>query len=233
MTPGFQLRDHLELIFVHPAGPPEDPVEALDAARHVSGRERVGLLGTSVWGLLAAAYARRFPGRTAFLVLVGTPPHAAGLEDAQRTHWESEASPELKALLERRLRELEDSDEEETVTANARAWAAMGWFDSEFDPSKLLAGIEIDHETNDAIVRSFASTSLPVVLPQLECPVLRLQGAHDYIVPPPLWDSHQALGSHVTSKIFEKSGHHPSYEEPERFDRELLKWIANCGCDGR
>jgi proline iminopeptidase len=197
----------------------------LEAARESSGRERVGLLGTSVWGLLATAYARRFPERTAFLVLVGAPPHAAGLEDAQRTHWEAAASPELKELLERRLRELEESGEEETVAVNARAWAPMGWFDPEFDPTELLAGIEIDHDKVNAIVRAFASISLPAVLPQLECPVLRIHGAKDYIVPNQLWSAHQALGPHVTSRIFERSGHHPPCEEPERFVSELLAWV--------
>jgi proline iminopeptidase len=219
------LRDHLELVFVRPEGPPGDPIEALERAREACACERVGLLGTSIWGLLVVAYARRFPQRTAFVVLVGTPPHAAGLEDAQRAHWESTAGAELKELLEQRLCELEESNEEETVATNARAWAPMGWFDPDFDPSELLEGIDVDHEQTNAIVRSFASISLPAVLPRLECPVLRIHGAHDYIVPPSLWDGHQALGGHVTSKIFERSGHHPSYEESELFEQEVLGWI--------
>ena len=223
LAPG--LRDHLELVFVRPEGPREDPIETLERAREACACERVGLLGTSIWGLLAIAYARRFPERTSFVVLVGTPPHASGLEDAQRAHWESMASTELKELLERRLCELEDSDEEETVATNARAWAPMGWFDPEFDPTELFEGIEVDHEQTNTTVRSFSSISLPAVLPRLECPVLRIHGAHDYIVPPSLWDGHQALGAHVTSQIFEQSGHHPSYEEPARFERELLEWI--------
>lgn len=219
------LRDHLELVFVHPEGPPEDPVETLEHAREACACERVGLLGTSIWGLLAVAYARRFPEHSSFVVLVGTPPHAAGLEDAQRAHWESTASAELKELLERRLAELEGSGGEETVAANARAWAPMGWFDPHFDPSELLEGIEVDHERTNATVRSFAAISLPAVLPRLECPVLRIHGAHDYIVPAPLWEDHRALGGNVTAKLFERSGHHPAYEEAERFERELLEWI--------
>lgn len=219
------LRERLELIFVRPEGPPEDPVETLERAREACGCERVGLLATSIWGLLAVAYARRYTERASFVVIVGTPPHAAGLEDAQRAHWESTASPELKERLERQLCELEESGEEETVARNARAWAPMGWFDPDFDPSELLRGVAVDHEETNATVRSFASISLPAVLPRLECPVLRIHGAHDYIVPAALWDNHQTLGSHVTSKLFERSGHHPSYEEPERFERELLEWI--------
>jgi pimeloyl-ACP methyl ester carboxylesterase len=220
------LRDDLELVFVHPEGPPLDPVDTLERAREACGADRVGLLGTSIWGLLCAAYARRFPAQTAFVVMAGTPPHAAGLEDAQRAHWEATATPELKALLEQRLCELEESGEAETVARNARAWAPMAWFDPEFDPSELLEGIEVDHEQTNATVRGFASISLPAVLPRLECPVLRVHGAFDYIVPPTLWDAHPDLGAHVTVRIFERSGHHPWHEEPDRFARELRDWIA-------
>ena len=221
------LREQLELAFVRVPGPPEDPVTGLERIREAYGRERVGLLGTSIWGLLASAYARRHPEHVAFLVLVGTPPHMAGLEDAQRRHWEEFASEAKKALLERRLCELEEQGgEEASVAANARAWAPMGWYDADFDPAPLLEGIEIDHERTAATVRAFSSVSLPAVLPQLGCPVLRIHGAHDYIVPPSLWDAHAALAPHVTARIFERSAHHPAYEEPERFAKELLEWIA-------
>lgn len=221
------LRDQLELVFVQPPGPPEDPVAGLERIREQCGRDRVGVLGSSIWGLLAAAYARRFPEHVSFVVLVGTPPHMAGLEDAQRRHWEDFASPEQKALLERRLCELEEQGgEEASVAANARAWAPMGWYDTDFDPGPLLEGIEIDHERTAATVRAFSSVSLPAVLPQLGCPVLRIHGAHDYIVPPTLWDMHRDLGPHVSVRIFTSSAHHPAHEEPERFQKELLEWIA-------
>jgi proline iminopeptidase len=227
-----ELRKSLQLIFVHPEGPPGDAVESLEAVRKACGHDRVGLLGTSMWALLATAYARRFPEQTAFLVLVGAPPHAAGLEDAQRSHWESNASPERKALLEERLCALEAASAagaEESVAAAARAWAPMGWFDRDFDPSGLLGDIVIDHERTTATVRSFASISLPAVLPQLACPVLRIHGAHDFIVPAPLWSDHQQLGAHVRSCVFDRSAHHPAFEERERFDREVLAWIADQG----
>lgn len=224
-----RLRDSLELVFIHPEGSPRDPVETLERAREACGAERVGLLGTSVWGLLCAAYARRFPAQTAFVVLVGTPPHASGLDEVQRAHWEANATAELKDLLEQRLEileSLETSGEEETVARNAWAWAPMGWFDPEFDPRDLLEGVEIDHEQTKATVKSFASISLPAVLPRLECPVLRIHGAFDYIVPPPLWDPHGDLGANITTRIFERSGHHPCCEEPDRFVEELTEWIA-------
>jgi pimeloyl-ACP methyl ester carboxylesterase len=161
------------------------------------------------------------------VVLVGTPPHMAGLEDAQHRHWEEFASDEKKALLERRLCELEElGGAEASVAANARAWAPMGWYDADFDPGPLLEGIVIDHDHTAAVVRGFSSVSLPAVLPQLSCPVLRIHGAHDCIVPPSLWDAHAALAPHVTSRIFERSAHHPAHEEPERFAKELLEWIA-------
>ncbi len=221
------LRDELELVFVHPEGPPRNPVDTLERAREAVGVERVGLLGTSIWGLLCTEYANRFPAHSAFVVLVGTPPHAAGLEDAQKAHWEACASTELKALLETRLRALEESEAEETIASNARTWAPMGWFDPRHDPSEMLEGIEIDHEQTNATVRTFESISLPAVLPRLECPVLRVHGASDYIVPPPLWEAHESMGEHVVTKTFERSGHHPPCEEPERFVRELHNFLRD------
>lgn len=221
------LREELELVFVHPEGPPRDPVDTLERVRQAVGVERVGLLGTSIWGLLCAAYARRFPAHTAFVVLVGTPPQTAGLEDAQRAHWEDHASAELKALLDKRLQALDQSQTEETVASNARAWAPMGWFDPLHDPSEMLDGIEIDREQTNATVQTFASISLPVLLPQLECPVLRVHGTSDNIVPPPLWEKHGSMGNHVVTKTFERSGHHPPCEEPKRFVHELHEFLRD------
>ncbi len=220
------LRRHLELVFVLPDG---DPVEALDAARATCGYERIGLLGFSMYGVLCGAYAQRFPEHAAFLVTVGTPPALRDLEEAaQWAYWDANAEPERKRLLAAGRAAFDESSvlAPDQYAANAKAWAAMGWCDPHFDPSELFAGIAVDRPRQAEVVAGLTDISLPALLPALECPVLRVHGAHDFVVPPALWAGHEDLGDHVTVCTFDQSGHHPSHEEADRFDSELLKWIS-------
>ena len=55
--------------------------------------------------------------------------------------------------------------------------------------------------------------------------VLIAHGRHDYFVAYTLWEEHRhKLASH-TYVLFERSGHTPPLEEPDRFNQTLLAWV--------
>ena len=58
-----------------------------------------------------------------------------------------------------------------------------------------------------------------------EAPVLLALGRHDYVVPPSLWDDVAPRVPGVTRAIFERSGHYPFFEEPDRFVDVLDEWL--------
>ena len=232
LSPG--LREHLELLFVDPSAPPGAVpgslgalLDVLDEARASRGHERVGLLGISAWGIVCAAYAQRFPERALFVVMVGTPPTLVGLEEHQKRHFDRNADEERKRLLEQNLAALDEESlpPEERLLANQKAWAPMAWADPLTDPSDLLRGLRGDPGRIGATLGLAAAAQVPDLLREIRCPVLRVHGAHDYIVPREAWDAHGDLGPHVRTLLFEKSGHHPTYEEAGRFDAELLSFV--------
>ena len=80
--------------------------------------------------------------------------------------------------------------------------------------------------------RSRAVTPVPALvlsalLAGLERPVWLGLGRYDFLVAPPSsWDRVRPHLRDLTVRVFERSGHTPQYEEAERFDAELLAWLA-------
>ncbi len=60
----------------------------------------------------------------------------------------------------------------------------------------------------------------------LGVPVFVAHGRHDYTVPWVLWDGIPERLPNAALRVFEQSGHHPFYEESERFVAALAEWLA-------
>jgi len=71
------------------------------------------------------------------------------------------------------------------------------------------------------------------VLPTLKMPTLVLTGRYDInVAPSTAWKIHKAIpGS--SWEVFEKSGHLPYFEEPERFARVVEKFLGSPQGDRR
>ena len=63
----------------------------------------------------------------------------------------------------------------------------------------------------------------------LKVPIFIALGRHDYVVPHVLWDGVGEKLPHATVQIFERSGHQPFFEEPDRFAVALTDWMARQG----
>ena len=54
-----------------------------------------------------------------------------------------------------------------------------------------------------------------------------MDGRHDYTVPHVLWDGIVDALPDATLQMFEKSGHQPFFEEPDRFAETLARWMMS------
>jgi pimeloyl-ACP methyl ester carboxylesterase len=67
---------------------------------------------------------------------------------------------------------------------------------------------------------------------QITVPVLIAQGRYDYGAPYTVWEEHRHKLPRHTYALFDKSGHFPPLEEPERFDQTLLAWVHGLDSPG-
>nr|WP_299341240.1 alpha/beta hydrolase [Allomuricauda sp.] len=74
----------------------------------------------------------------------------------------------------------------------------------------------------------FNNYNIPEKYQEFEVPVFFISGAHDYNTPWELVEEyHNTLNAPKKEFIkFEKSGHSPCFEEPERFNREILRILS-------
>ena len=60
---------------------------------------------------------------------------------------------------------------------------------------------------------------------EITVPVLIAHGRYDYFVAYTLWEEHRHKLPRHTYVLFERSGHTPPLEEPDKFDQTLLAWL--------
>lgn len=241
------LRQHLRMVFldhrafVPPPGAVDRSayaldrlVEDLEQARRELGLGRVAVLGHSGNAFPALEYAKRYPEHVSHLIMMGIGPDLSVASwEASERRWQESVSPERKGALEENLRRLSDADlarlpPAERLIRNYVREGPRAWFDPRFDSTPLWAGVEINVEAFDYLWGEvFRDIDVTRGLADLDRPVLLVLGRYDFIVAPPSsWDPIRPAFRDLTVRVFERSGHTPSYEEPELFDAELLRWLA-------
>jgi len=204
-------------------------VADLEAARLQLGLERFVLIGHSMHGTMALAYALAHPERVEAVIAIGSPP---GLDrtvgPAGSRYWDEAASPGRKAAAAQRLAALSaDSlarlDPGAAIVATYLANAARYWADSSYDAGWLWAGME----PNAQLIAQVMSGNyrLPAAGPERAPPALVVLGRWDFVVPPGVWDCAPAPFANLTRVVFDHSGHTPQLEEPERFQRVVSEWL--------
>ena len=198
------LDEVLDLSFVDPTN--ADTIDGVIAEVHAAGLEhdRTYVFGHSAQGLLAMAYAAAHPQRTTGAIVVGTPPRMPLPTDVLRANWDQHAEPARRARA--------DADP-------TRLDGLARWYDIDFDPS------DVDALANDigawvlkVNVQASAAHDWDATRRRITCPVLRIMGGSDYLVPPLLWDGDTSLDHTVcTTVVLPKSGHQPFHDEPDAF----------------
>jgi proline iminopeptidase len=242
------LRQHLQLVFVdlrHFAAA-SDPsftpdrissdtyTDDIEHVRQTLGLGDVVVIGHSVHATVALEYARRYPEHVSGVVAIGGDATSDGKDAARERLWETEASEERKELLARA---------EAALTPELRATLSPGelfvreylaagpryWYEPTYDASWLWEGVTPDLPVLERLWELFDPYDLAQGPGEITTPVLIAHGRYDFAAPFTLWEEHRHKLARHTYALFEKSGHHPPLEEPERFDQTLLAWINGLG----
>lgn len=235
------LGDRLRLVFVdlrgagRSTGDPADLTfdvlaEDLEAIRRAVGAPRVVVLGHSILGMLAVEYARRCPDTVSHAVVVGTPPNGdmRALLSQSAAFFEADASDQRKQLLKQSMAALPPAaGMDRTVLAQT----PMRFFDPRADATATVAeAVARPQFLAHVMGRLARGWDVTAGAPALRVPLLVAHGRWDYTVPHTMWDGAlgrlREAGADATFRLFEKSGHQPFFEEPERFTAVLTDWMA-------
>jgi proline iminopeptidase len=231
------LSDRMKLVFVDlrgggkSTGDPGDLTfdvlaDDLEAIRNDLGVERVAVIGHSILGVLAIEYARRRPASVSHVIAAGTPPRGdmASLAATTTEFFERDASEERKRTLRENMAALPAGAPFGRVFL---AQTPMRFFDARLDAAPLFAEAEmkpamLSHLLGD-LTRAW---DVSADADSLRAPIFLALGRHDYVVPYILWEGVAEKLPNATVQIFERSGHHPFFEEPERFAATVTEWMA-------
>lgn len=210
--------------------------ECIDAVRADAGIGRVIVVGHSHHGNIAIEYARRRPGAVSHLVLIGTPPMdvATTIQSAEQ-FWETHATAERKAALQRRRRQLTAADgdvsrsQSEGYVRQYVTDAPLYWNYPNYDASWLWRGMFFSMEAVHAFRNLYRSYDIDWNATLRSIPVLVVMGVNDFAVPHTLWNTFVPRVENITFQLLGHSGHTPQLEEPDAFNRILLNWLTEEG----
>jgi proline iminopeptidase len=204
-------------------------VEDLEAARKALGLDRFVLLGHSIQGSMALAYALRYPRHVSHVIAIcAVPELSPGRAALTEEYWERNASPDRKAAFvaaqEAFVAAAPTLPPEAVATAMIRADAAKRWFDPGYDEGPLMAGAPV----NMAVLGELFGQPFTLFgdAARVEPPAFLALGRHDYAVPPTSWDGMSSRFRDSTTAVFERSGHTPQVDEAAAFDERVLGWLG-------
>jgi proline iminopeptidase len=189
-------------------------VADLDAVRAALKLDKVALVGDSYGGMLSMAYAVAHPEHVAKLVLSDSPPP----EWKSMVHLLPEVFPDMEAsgaAEEKRLGEGSDAAEQ----AGLRNHFRMIFYSPEKRDAYMAKMGDLGFEPGvaAAVSQSAGEMDLTAQIKEFRFPVLVITGRYDMNVAPlTAWRmAHEIPGARIV--FFEKSGHLPAYEEPDKY----------------
>ncbi len=206
---------------VQPTAPQtmEAQVADLDAIRSSLALERVAVLGDSYGGMIAMAYAAAHPEHVARLIL----------SDSAAPSWKG-----LVHLLPQVFPDREEQGEQEAkkLVADPEAAARAGlvnhmrqmFYSTEMRDAYLahMGDLGFEPQVGRAVQQATENIDLTAKLAGFRFPTLVITGRYDMNVAPlTAWRMAHAIPA-AQLVFFEKSGHLPAYEEPEKY-REVLE----------
>jgi proline iminopeptidase len=239
------LRQHLQLIFIdhrgfvppppgheHSVFPIDVLLEDIERIRQHLALETFVIIGHSGHAFLALEYAKKYPQYISGLVMIGvSPDYSEQRHTATTAFFEETASPERKAQLAENMNRLPGmiaAHPEKRFASYILSAGPQSWFDPAFNAAPLWEGVYTNMPVIDYVWGVvFRDIDITRGLAAFTRPVLLILGKYDYLVgPPELWEPVRNAFSDITIRVFDRSGHYPSYEEPQRFDAELRQWLA-------
>lgn len=211
-------------------------VSDIEQVRLALGLEKPILAGHSIHGTIAMEYAKKYPENVSSLLLIGSPNVFGNAEYDRSVNavWET-ASVERKELQQRNwetLAKREGLSPAQLVVENYCAMGPKYWNDPTYDAHWLWEDMTIQADLLNYIYTDiFRDYDMFEAVGKAPVPTLVVLGRKDFVIPPALWKKHERVRD-LTIIVLEHSGHTPQLEEPEVFDRALLKWLGDLA-DGR
>jgi len=175
----------------------------LEAVRAKFGFDKFALVGDSYGGFLAMAYA------------------AAHSEHIERLILSDSASPNMKTMVRVLSQVFPDVSPERGTTPDEqmRHHFRMLFYSEEKRDAYLAGAKDLGYnpQTGAAVSRSAATLDLTSALPKFNFPTLVITGRYDMnVAPVNAWNIYKAIPG-AKFVVFAKSGHLPSYEEPDKY----------------
>ena len=233
------LSAHMQLVYIdhrgHGRSAPDDParytldenVEDLEALRLHLGLGPVVVIGTSYGGMVAMAYAARYPAAIDKLVLIVTA--ADGGFRARAKSWvEQHGTAEQK-----RVCTILWAGGFETAEQMAEYYSVMGpLYSLTYDEAKAAATRGRASYTPAALNNAFkpdgflSRMDLRPELSLITAPTLVLAGRHDWICPPDYSEEIHRLIPGSELRIFENSSHSIRADEPDALNEAIARFVA-------
>lgn len=199
-----------------------DQLADMEAVRKSLGSEDVDLLGHSYGGALVMAYTARYPQRVKRLLIV----------DSAAPKWKDtiflfgQVFPDVNQRVDGNEFASQFGDPA-AIEGGIREYLSMLFWDPDHRDAFLrqFSTSGFRRHVNEALDADMARYDLNPEIAKFRLPVLVMTGRYDMNVAPVIaWKIHQAIpGSRLV--VFERSGHLPFLEEPERFRREVEEFL--------
>lgn len=198
-------------------------VADLEAVRAHFGFEKVDLVGDSYGGFLAMDYALAHPGRIHKMILSDSAPPA--LKDI--VHLLPQVFPDIEEQDAQLQEKLGDTDEaaQKSLVNHFR----MIFYSEELLRAYLakIGDVGYTPSVGAAVGRSAEKIDMTLELPKFKFPTLVITGRYDMNVAPlTAWRMYKAIPG-AKLEIVSKSGHLPSYEEPDKYVQVVDRFLAN------
>jgi len=236
------LAAHMQLVYIdhrgHGRSADGDPalytldenVADLEALRLHLGLGPVVVIGTSYGGMVAMAYAARYPASVSKLVLIVTAADGGFRARAKRLI-EEHGTPD-----QQRVCALLWEGRFETAEQMQDYYAVMGpLYSKAYDPAQAAPTRSRASYTPAAINNAFkpdgflARMDLRPELGRITAPTLILAGRHDWICPPDYSEELHRLIAGSKLHVFENSSHSIRADEPEALNAMIADFVAEPG----
>ena len=203
-----------------------EAVADIEAVRAQLGLDSIVVMGNSIVGLVAMAYAATYPEHTAYAVSVAGPPSVPFASDSAEAYRARAMSPGRAAQHEvnrSRLDSLQAAHPGRGFIPTYIANGALYWADSTYDATGIFEGVLV----NDTLFYDLQRTPFAWAedAPPVSVPVFVALGRHDYVVAPNVWSGVGTPFTDLTIHVFDNAGHWPHLEDPAAFDTAVLEWI--------
>lgn len=199
-------------------------VADLNAVRQALGLNKVALLGDSYGGLVAMAYAAAHPEHVAKLILSDSP----GPSWHDIVHLLPDVFPDIQEQGAQEEKKL-GATTEAAARAGLRNHFRMIFYSPEKRDAYMsrMGDLGFEPAVGDAVEKATADLDLTSKLAGFKFPTLVINGRYDMNVAPlTAWRlAHAIPGAKVV--FFEKSGHLPAYEEPEKYIEVLEGFLKD------